>query len=686
MLQILDPNGRLVGDHDLGMDELISMYRFMVLSREFDRRALALQRQGRIGTYAMLEGQEGAQVGSAMALGESDFVYPSYREHGVQLTTGLPLEVLLAYWKGLPNADWDVMEYRMAVVCVPISSQIAHAVGHAYEERRQGRDTVVAAYFGDGATSGNDFHSGLNFAGVWNTPNVFFCQNNGYAISVPLERQTASESIAAKAAAYGIAGIRVDGMDPLACHVATSEAVDRARRGDGPTLIEAVTYRYGPHATADDSRRYRDPEEEQAWRAKDPIERLRLHLMSADSWSAALDEEIRAETALAVQAAIETIESRPLPGRDEIARHGYSRIPRVVVDELNKAETAHGEAATDFGDAVWIPEEAHSPVGPTRSMTMAEALTDAMAIAMEADPAIVVLGEDVGLSGGVFRVTDGLQARFGSDRVMDTPLNESGIIGSAIGMAVAGGRPIAEIQFDGFVYPGFDQIVSHLGRMRYRTRGNVELPVVVRLPTGAGIGAHEHHCDNPEAYFTHTPGLVVAMPTTPTDAKGMLLAALSGSDPVIFLEPKILYRAGREEVPVESFEIPLGKARVRREGTDVTVVTYGSVVPAALAAAETSGADVEVIDLRTLFPWDAETVLTSISKTGRLVVVHEAPRSSGVGAEIVATVAERAAYSLESPIVRVAGLDAPWPQFAIESHALITPERIVDAIRTTLAA
>jgi pyruvate dehydrogenase E1 component beta subunit len=244
---------------------------------------------------------------------------------------------------------------------------------------------------------------------------------------------------------------------------------------------------------------------------------------------------------------------------------------------------------------------------------------------------------------------------------------------------------VAEIQFDGFVYPAFDQIVSHLGRYRFRTRGNSEVPVVVRFPNGAGIGAHEHHCDSPEAYFVHAPGLVVICPSTPIDAKGLLASALIGHDPVIFLEPKVLYRADREEVPVDHYTVPIGRARVRREGTDLTLVTYGGMVPVALRASHRVEASVEVIDLRTLFPWDRETVLDSVKKTGRLLLVQEPQRSAGMAAEVAAVVAEEALYDLQAPIVRVTGFDVPWPQFAIETHALIDVDRVVAGIDEAMA-
>jgi 2-oxoisovalerate dehydrogenase E1 component len=687
-LRVIDRMGRLVGeDPRLDPDLYQQMYRNMVLTRELDRRMLALQRQGRIGTYAMLEGQEAVQIGSALALDPDDFVFPSYREHGVQVTRGLPIEVLLAYWKGLPNARWDMEKYRTGIVAVPIASQLPHAVGYSYVTKLRGDDTVTAVYFGDGATSEVDFHSGMNFAGVWRTPTVFICANNLYAISVPYNRQTAAETIAQKADAYGFEGLRVDGMDPIAVYLATRLAVTRAREGQGPTLIEAMTYRYGPHATADDPTLYRTREEEDSWRRRDPIERLRRFLEDRGEWDEAVEEKVTMETSDLVAAAIAEIEAQPLPTRDDAVRHGFHRIPAHVVTQLEAMQRAHGEEPTRFGaEEIWVIGDDPVLDGPTRSMTMAEAINTALDQAMERDPSVIVLGEDVGLAGGVFRITEGLQDRYGEARVIDTPLNESGIVGSAVGMALAGARPVAEIQFDGFVYPAFDQIVSHLGRYRFRTRGNSEVPVVVRFPSGAGIGAHEHHCDSPEAYFVHAPGLVVVCPSTPIEAKGLLAAALTGHDPVIFLEPKVLYRAGREEVPLDHYTIPIGRARVRVVGSDLTIVTYGGMVPVALEAVERVGASVEVIDLRTLFPWDRQTVLDSVRKTGRLLLVQEPQGSAGVAADVAAVVSEEALYHLQGPIVRVTGFDIPWPQFAIERHALIDADRVVAGIEEALAS
>ncbi|MDH3308483.1 MAG: thiamine pyrophosphate-dependent enzyme, partial [Acidimicrobiia bacterium] len=478
----------------------------------------------------------------------------------------------------------------------------------------------------------------------------------------------------------------VDGMDPLAVLSVTTAAVEKARSGGGPTLIEAITYRYGPHATADDPSLYRDPAEVESWRAKDPVARLRRHL---ERRNAPVDVGgIETEAADEAEKAIRLLEERPLPDRADAVRHTYVRVPQLLADQLTASLRGNGLPPDGLEDSeLWTVGEDVIPDGPTTRMNMAEAITAGLDQAMTKYPEAVILGEDVGKVGGVFRITEGLQVKYGPDRVMDTPLNESGIVGTAIGMAIAGGRPIAEIQFDGFVYPAFDQIVSHLGRMRYRGRGTVSLPVVVRMPNGAGIRAHEHHCDSPEALFAHVPGLVVVVPSTPVDAKGLLAAAVESDDPVMFLEPKVMYRTAREEVPVESYTLPIGRARIRQVGTDATIVTYGAMVPKALEAAASVGdeAKVEVIDLRTIYPWDRSTVLASVEKTGRLLLVQEPPRTAGIAAEIAATVAEEALYSLQAPIMRVCGFDAPIPHFAVEEHGIVSVDQVRAALRELLS-
>jgi 2-oxoisovalerate dehydrogenase E1 component beta subunit len=320
-------------------------------------------------------------------------------------------------------------------------------------------------------------------------------------------------------------------------------------------------------------------------------------------------------------------------------------------------------------------------------MTMVQAITDALRTALRDDPSVVVLGEDVGRNGGVFRVTEGLQAEFGASRVLDTPLAENGIVGGAIGMALYGLRPVAEIQFVDFIYPAFDQIVSELAKFRWRSAGQYTCPVVVRAPYGGGIRGGLYHSQSPEAYFAHTAGLQVVIPSTPTDAKGLLLAALAGADPVIFLEPKRLYRTLKEDVPAEPYTTPIGSARIARAGEHATVLTYGAMVPVALEAAEQAAArgwSVEVLDLRTLVPLDAEAVLASVRRTGRAVVLHEAPRTCGYGAELSALLAEKALTSLQAPIARVTGYDTPFP-YTLEHSYLPDAARVMAGLEHVMS-
>ncbi|PSQ30510.1 alpha-ketoacid dehydrogenase subunit beta [Halobacteriales archaeon QS_9_67_15] len=321
--------------------------------------------------------------------------------------------------------------------------------------------------------------------------------------------------------------------------------------------------------------------------------------------------------------------------------------------------------------------------GETQSLTLVQAVRDGLQTEMARDDDVIVMGEDVGENGGVFRATEGLIDEFGDDRVVDTPLAESGIVGTAIGMAAYGMRPVPEIQFMGFIYPAFDQIVSHAARLRTRSRGEFTCPLVVRAPYGGGIRAPEHHSESKEAFFVHEPGLKVVIPSTPYDTKGLLASAIRDPDPVMFLEPKLIYRAFREDVPEDEYTVPLGEAAVRREGSDISVFTWGAMTRPTMEAAESLDGeiDVEVVDLRTLSPLDEETVVESFKKTGRAAVVHEAPKTGGLAGEITATIQEEALLYQEAPVERIAGFDVPYPLYALEDYYLPEPERIEDGIR-----
>jgi pyruvate dehydrogenase E1 component beta subunit len=321
-------------------------------------------------------------------------------------------------------------------------------------------------------------------------------------------------------------------------------------------------------------------------------------------------------------------------------------------------------------------------------LLLVEAVNDALHVELERDPTVMVLGEDVGRLGGVFRATAGLQKRFGVERCVDTPLAEAGIIGTAVGLCMAGWRPVCEMQYDAFSYPSLDQLINHVGRYRWRTRGQMEFPLVVRMPYGGGVRAPELHDDSPETYYVHTPGVKVAIPSTPADAKGLLAAAIRDPDPVVVLEPKLIYRTARGEVPEGEYVVPLGKARIVRAGSDLTLVAYGAMIPLAERTADAlaSEASVEVLDLRTLKPLDEDALLESVAKTGRVVVVQEAPRTCGYAAEVSAVLAEKAIYDLRGPVLRVTGYDVPYPYWQLEDAYMPSVERVADAARRLLAS
>jgi pyruvate/2-oxoglutarate/acetoin dehydrogenase E1 component len=321
-------------------------------------------------------------------------------------------------------------------------------------------------------------------------------------------------------------------------------------------------------------------------------------------------------------------------------------------------------------------------------LLLVEAVNDALHVELERDPSVMVMGEDVGTLGGVFRATAGLQEHFGSDRCVDTPLAEAGILGTAVGLCMAGWRPVCELQYDAFSYPALDQLINHVGRYRWRTRGAMSFPLTIRMPYGGGVRAPELHDDSPETYYVHTPGVKVAIPSTPADAKGLLAAAIRDPDPVVVLEPKLHYRTAKEEVPEGEYVVPLGEARVAREGDDLTIVAYGAMVHVAVRAAEAleGEASCEVLDLRSLKPLDENGLLASVAKTGRVVVVQEAPRVCGFAAEVAAVLAERAIFDLHGPVVRVTGYDVPYPYWQIEDAYMPSVERVTDAVRRLLAS
>lgn len=677
LFQRLTSDGTLRGkDPNLSPDTLRKIYEQLVFGRLFDEKATNLSTLREIGTYAPGKGQEACQIGPVNALEKGDWFVPMYRDSAGMLAFGMPPLKLLQYWGGDERGMQIPENLNMLPLAVPVATQLPHAAGLAMAKRMQGERLVAFVVTGDGGTSKADFHESLNFAGVYNLPVVFGVENNQWALSVKRGAQSASRTLAQKAVAYGFEGILVDGNDVIASYEATKYAVDKARRGGGPTLIEYSTYRLGPHTTAElVSNKLKAPEEVAEWEKRSPIVRFEKYLRSRGL----LDDRAKEAVAEAAQArmteAIAAYREAPAPDPTSIFDYTYSSPTPNILAEKAEQFGINGESASP------MPEPSIS--GGKPGVNIRNAVNMALREGMQRDQKVVVFGEDVSKNGGVFQVTRGLLDEFGPNRVFDTPLAELGIAGIFVGLSIGGMVPIAEFQFDGFTIPAFDQIFSHIARMRNRTRGRFAPRGVIRFPYGAGIRPPELHSESPEAYFAHTPGLKVVIPSTPFDAKGLLASALSDPNPVVFMEPKKIYDSPKMEVPEEEYRIPMGKAKVVKEGSDVTLVSYGSMMVPTKQAAESlqsvRSIYAEVIDLRTISPIDFPTVIASVQKTGRLVIVHEAPRNVGVGAEVAATVAEKALDYLKAPVKRVTGFDIPIPLARLEDYYIPNKDRITKA-------
>ena len=675
--QRLAPDGTLRGkDPSLPPEALLRLYEQLIFGRLFDEKASNLSTLREIGTYAPGKGQEGCQVGATNALEKGDWYVPMYRDSAGMMAFGMPPKNLLLYWGGDERGMHIPADLNMFPIAVPVATQLPHAVGLAMAKRMQGEKSVTFAVTGDGGTSKADFHESLNFAGVNELPVVFGVENNQWAISVRRNNQTASKTIAQKAVAYGFEGILVDGNDVIASYEVTKYAVEKARRGGGPTLIEYSTYRLGPHTTAElVSNKLKAPDEVAEWEKRSPITRFEKYLRSRGLLDDRSKEAVAAAAQKRMDEAVAAYRATPAPDPASMFDYTYSSPTTALIEQRLDA----------FGGRHSQPVEAAEPApgAGKPGVNIRNAVNMALREGMTRDNHVVIFGEDVGKNGGVFQVTRGLQEEFGPERVFDTPLAELSIGGIFVGLSLGGMVPVAEFQFDSFSMPAFDQIFGHAARMRNRTRGRYAPRGVIRFPYGAGIRAPELHSESPEAYFSHTPGLKVVIPSNAYDAKGLLSSALLEPDPIIFMEPKKIYDSPKMEVPEEEYLIPIGKAKIAREGSDVTLVSYGAMMVPTLQAAETLQSErsisAEVVDLRTISPLDFPTVLTSVRKTGRLVVVHEAPRNVGVGAEVAATVADKALDSLKGPIKRVTGFDTEVPLAKLEDYYVPNKDRIMKA-------
>ena len=654
----------------VGAETLQELYVTMRRIRAFEEKTADLFQEGVVkGTAHSYKGEEAIAAGVCAALRDDDIIASYHRGHGHCIAKGARIDRMMAelmgrqtgYCQGLGGSMHIAdMELNIMGANGIVGAAMPLATGAGLAAKLQGTDKVAVAFFGDGASNQGVFHESLNLAAVWKLPVIFVCENNQYALSTSYRNTTAVSQVSNRAASYEIPGITVDGNDGVEVYLVLREAVDRARAGEGPTLIEAMTYRHGQHSLRVNLRDPRPEDELESWLNRDPIDRMEERLTSEGGFSAETFDET-------TQAVEEELETAVTYGRE-------SPEPPLNV----------------MLESVYAPHAAHTEPGPEteRMLSYPEALNEALDQEMLRDDRVFLMGEDVGATGGIFGVSKSLMERYGPERVRDTPISEATFVGCGVGAAIAGMRPVVEIQIFDFVALTMDMLVNQAAKFRFMLGGKPSVPLVVRGPQGGGIRLAAQHSQSLEAWFTHVPGLVVAAPSSPYDAKGLLVAAIRDENPVVFLEQKLLYLGGNGPVPEELYAIPLGKADIKRAGTDVTVVATSAMVPRALSAAtvlERDGISVEVVDPRTLQPLDEETILASVRKTNRLLIVHEAWVRGGFGAEVAAMVVDKAFDYLDAPVARLGAPHTPMPyNDRLELEVIPSQERIVDAIRGLL--
>jgi 2-oxoisovalerate dehydrogenase E1 component len=658
------------------------VFRTMLLSRRLDEKMMTLLKQGHGFFHIGASGHEAAQAAVGMyARPGHDWFCMYYRDLCTALSLGLSTEdALLAHLAKAddPNSGgrqmpehFGLRDLNVMTTSSSVGAQFLPALGLAFAAQRQGTDAFVCASCGDGATSQGDFHEALNWAARDRAPVLFFVQDNKYAISVPTTQQTAGGTAYKLAAGYeGLTRMRVDGTDFFAVAAAAEAAVEHLRTGRGPVCLVADVVRLLPHSSSDDHAKYRPADELESDRDLDPVARMQNALADAGVLSHDDAEALRAEIKAEVDEAAAWAREQANPDPSTATHH--------VFFEGDSGITYRSEADLD-------PD-----ADPT---VMVDAINHALREEMARDERVIVYGEDVaGGKGGVFTATKGLTDQFGPERCFNSPLAEASIVGTAVGLAAAGYKPVVEIQFADYIWPAMQQLRNQVAPFRYRSNGAWSCPMVIRVPCGGYIHGGLCHSQNIESIFGHTPGLKVVLPSNAADAKGLLKTAIRGEDPVIFLEHKALYRAAaaRSPRPGEDYLLPFGRARAAREGADATIVAYGMMVHKAMNAAKhiakEDGAEVEVIDLRTIVPLDREAILRSVAKTNRALVVYEDHEFIGFGAEIAAQIADAAFEHLDAPVRRVAGAFTPIPfADALEKAVLPQDDDVLAATRELLA-
>ena len=641
---------------DLTNEQLVHFFRQLLLPRMIEEKMLILLRQGRISKWFSGIGQEAISVGAILALQQDEWVMPLHRNLGVFTSRGMPLEKLFLQWQGRKEGyskgrersfHFGSSEHHVCGMISHLGPQLALADGAALAYKLKRQNKVALAFTGDGGTSEGDFHEALNVAAVWDLPVIFIIENNGYGLSTPVNEQYRCERLVDRARGYGMEGVQIDGNNILTVYDTVKGVREYCIRHSKPFLIECMTFRMRGHEEASGTK-YVPPALFEEWAGKDPVINFEKFLEQSGVLNYDQVNEIREEF-------------------------------RIYIDDSVKAGLSSKVFAVDPAEEirdVYAPQTAAPSMVSVSSVQRApelrfiDAIKEGLQQSMERHDNLILMGQDIGAYGGAFKITEGMVDTFGSHRVRNTPLCESAIIGTALGLSLEGFKSMVEMQFADFVTVGFNQIINNLAKLYYRWGQQAD--VVIRMPTGAGVGAGPFHSQSNEAWFVHTPGLKVLYPSTPEDAKGLLIAAFNDPNPIMFFEHKALYRSISGPVSGAYYETEIGKARQVRVGSDLSIITYGAGVHWSTDYADQHPEiSIDIVDLRTLLPYDKEAILASVMRTGKVLILHEDTLTGGIGAEISAWIAEHCFEILDAPVMRCASLDTPVPfALALEENFL----------------
>ena len=650
-------------------DLLLRLYREMLYARLIEEKMLSLLRQGKISKWFSGIGQEAIAVGATLALTPEDYIFPLHRNLGVFTARGMPLRKLFAQWQGKASGftkgrersfHFGAPEYRVIGMISHLGAMLPVADGVALASNLENATYIALALIGDGGTSEGDFHESLNLASVWDLPVLFLIENNGYGLSTPTSEQFRCKRLSDRAIGYGLEGHTIEeGNNVLSVYKAIRQYAERARRERRPFLLEAITFRMRGHEEASGTK-YVPKHLFDEWGTKDPLLNYERFLLLEGLLTEKAVQELRKELRAQIQAEIAPVLAEPDP------------IPDPAQEEA------------DVYAPMAVPLTPPPPEPGPRVLRFVDAISEGLRQAMEKDRRLILMGQDIAEYGGVFKVTEDFVERFGKARVRNTPISESAPLGASLGLSLRDIPSMVEMQFADFVSYGFTQIVNNLAKNYYRW--GVPAKVVVRLPTGAGVGAGPFHSQSLEGIFMQVPGLKIVYPATAYDAKGLLTTAFLDPNPVLYFEHKALYRRIQDAVPEAYYNLPIGIARLAKSGKDLTLITYGmGVVQALELQQEMPTVDMEIIDLRTLLPWDKELVAQSVRKTHRALILYEGTYTAGVGAEIAAWVGEFLFQELDAPVVRVAALDTPVP-FSLALEAAFLPwDRLRPAVEKLMA-